>query len=171
MSNFLVPIDTSNVRKVIPVGQDITHSIYMNIVFNNYHGTAYNHITHVLVTSQGLAWTKTDWKKNEELVFTPWNEAELIKPGIIYLIPGFIAFPLGDKVDPKETDVKYAWNFYFETIKNAIAYFQEEVDKLPEKSESKQIRTKRAKLSKFVRTYKKKSEAMRKKAIKKGYIS
>jgi len=170
MSKFLIPIDASNVRKIIPVGQDITHSILMNIVFNNYRGTVYNYITHVLVTSQGLAWTKIDWKKNEELVFTPWNEAELIKPAQIYLIRGFIAFPLGDKVDPKEIDIKYAWNFYIETMSNAVTYYQDEVNKLPEKSESKEIRTKRAKFSKFVRTFTKKVESVKKKAKKKGYI-
>lgn len=171
MSKFLVPIDSSNLRKVLPVGQDITHSLYMKIKFDDGYGNRYDYKSHILCTSEGIAWILRDWKNNEEMVFTPWNEVELIKPKTLYLKGYYRAKHIREQENQTKKDFeKFYFTFYIETMSNAVVHFQEEVNKLPEKSESKEIRTKRAKLSAFVKTFKKKVESIKKKAKKKGYI-
>ena len=101
MSDIYVPIDSSDLKSVIPPGEDIIYSTLCKGIatvaeFNK--RTTTNWITHVLFTQNGVAWVKPHYTKKKEpstLHYTPLEYIDYlfydripsfqIKPARLYL--------------------------------------------------------------------------------------
>ena len=76
MSNFYVPIDYSNLKEVIPEGEDIVYSSLVTIKGSSYSGrgmSTTSYTSHLLMTTGGIAFTIPKKFKTPELVYKPWD--------------------------------------------------------------------------------------------------
>lgn len=76
MSNFYVPIDYSNLSEIIPEGEDIVYSSLVTIKGSSYSGSGMStssYISHILMTTGGIAFTIPRKRKNPELVYKAWD--------------------------------------------------------------------------------------------------
>ncbi len=113
MLGIIDPIDSSDLKDLIPPGEDIIISIILEgFVFTGSKKTTYD--SHVLITERGIYWTRP--KKNEmELNFKEWMELKAKgKLGlIISLVPGY-GFQLKKKPNEKyNSHVKRNKEFYY----------------------------------------------------------
>ena len=78
MSDFYVPINYSDVSSVIPQGEDIIYSTLCNAKVDRGFGYAYvdvtTWVTHVLITTKGLAFTIPQRNKSNKLLYIPWYD-------------------------------------------------------------------------------------------------
>ncbi|MBD3202374.1 MAG: hypothetical protein GF316_20340 [Candidatus Lokiarchaeota archaeon] len=169
--NFLVPINSSDIKSAIPSSQDITHSTLMKFKVSVPNSSEINYISHVLCTAQGIAWIMRNWKNEETQIFTHWYIARKIKPGLIAIIRFYSGRLFRDQKNESKIDFEIRKHrFFIDTITNALEYTKAEVKQVLEGSPDKATRTKRAKMLKFIRTYQIKLEKVKKKAAKKGYL-
>lgn len=77
MSNIYVPIDYSDVKNVIPQGEDIIYSTLCKATIDKSFGPIINKtkwLSHVLMTEKGIAFSVPQKKKPTEFVYVPWYE-------------------------------------------------------------------------------------------------
>ena len=92
MSNIHVPLDYSNLKAIIPPGEDIIYSTLCvasdsSIPF----GGTTKWISHILLTNKGLAYTKPRIKKTLKAFYTDWNNVKnVFKGGITLSLTGFV---------------------------------------------------------------------------------
>lgn len=84
MSDIYVPINYSDMISMIPPGEDIIYSTLCKSAISKHYGkkiVTYKWICHVLMTSEGVAYTKKDVKMitvTDVKTYTPWAKIKSI---------------------------------------------------------------------------------------------
>jgi hypothetical protein len=88
MSNIYIPIDHTNVKEVIPPGENIIYSTLCSAVERGGVGpTRYKkkYKSHILVTDKGIAFTIPKWRKEPMSIYKPLEEVRITKKGKLSL--------------------------------------------------------------------------------------
>jgi hypothetical protein len=88
MSDIFVPIDHTDLKEVIPPGENITYSTLCNVVEKGGVGpTSYKkkYKSHVLVTNKGIAFTIPKWRKEPKSFYMPLDKVRITKKGKLSL--------------------------------------------------------------------------------------
>jgi len=120
-NNFHVPIDFSDVREAIPIGEDI---IYSSLFSGTTHGSSAFEIqtqkfqSHVLFTKNGIAYQVP---KAGLMVssYIPWYQVDVINVGLFLFKKGLTVYDF--TMIPNSPDfVMRTWKFYFEYLPYVI---------------------------------------------------
>ncbi|MHA2288321.1 MAG: zinc ribbon domain-containing protein [Promethearchaeota archaeon] len=120
---FFVPIDYSDVKAIIPVGEEIIYSAVFNVSHPAPNTPYPEQIkTHVLFTPKGIAYQLGAMKKNEYL---PWNKLAFLFFGGMMVKKGLkvynFAFHTNSKYETPEESEMRPWKFYFEFAPHLIS--------------------------------------------------
>lgn len=86
MSDIHLPIDYSNLKAVIPPGEDIIYSTLCIVIDSlTVPLITKNWLSHVLLTTKGLAYTKPKRKKSLQAFYVDWNNVKNVYMGGIRL--------------------------------------------------------------------------------------
>jgi len=79
MAEIYVPINYSNVKDIIPVGEDITYSTLCKAIQDEA-GSLKFWKTHLLMTEKGIAFTKPGKKKKDppKLIYVDWTRVTFV---------------------------------------------------------------------------------------------
>jgi len=162
---YIVPIDYSEAKKVIPPETDITHSILMNLK-DSLNENEY--ISHILTTPYGIAWGEID-SNNEKLYhFGKWYSTEGIKLGFIGLNIFTKAYLIRDeKNETKNQFTERKYKFFIESVAIAIEGTKEIVQNMSDDITDRQLLIEKNMMLEFIETYSKKLKKVKKKAEKK----
>lgn len=115
---FLAPLDFSDVRSVIPEGEDVIYSVVYNISYINPASRSMypeELLSHVLFTKRGIAYQLGAIKNN---VYTPWSQLFQISIAGMMVKRKRIIYNFMFHTNPEyETPEEYKmrpWKFYFE---------------------------------------------------------
>jgi hypothetical protein len=121
---FLAPLDYSDVRSVIPKGDDIIYSAVFNLLYNDPIKRSMfpdEYLSHVLLTKRGLAFQEGDVRRN---VYVPWSQLFQIYMGAMLVRRKPRIYTFQFHTNPEyETPEEYKmrpWKFYFEYAPHVI---------------------------------------------------
>ena len=73
MADIYVPIDYSNAKEKIPSGEDIIYSTLMKVTSGSTGIGKKTWISHVLMTTKGIVYTKPARKRPSEAIYHSWR--------------------------------------------------------------------------------------------------
>jgi len=149
MTDIYVPLDYSELKSVIPPGEDILLSSLCKTTISSF-GTTTKYTSHVLLTPKHFAYTKPVKKKPAELILIPLYNVWMFAPGavIISKMPVWSFRFANDpnfetKVNFKERSKKFGYNFLpylIDAKKDRITEMEANPEEYKEKKISKMKR-------------------------------
>ncbi|MFX1234140.1 MAG: zinc ribbon domain-containing protein [Promethearchaeota archaeon] len=119
--NFYVPIDFSEVREVIPIGEDIIYSALFSGLIQGPAGPVTQTQTfqsHILFTKNGIAFQEPKAHLMASR-YIPWYQVEVLNVGLFMFKKGLTIYTF-TMMPTMEDYVMRTWKFYFEFLPYVI---------------------------------------------------
>lgn len=168
-NRFIIPIEHSDTRDLIPIGEDIIYSTLVSVKHREVDKRPTRTAAHLLCTTEGIAYKFFDSQGNLITRYLKYYEIRKIKLDKISIGWETLGFYRDDKRESKKDFEARQYYFFLTVIAHALESCKAGVESLSGTTDKDQIR-KRKKMKSFVNTHWRKLEKYRKKAQKKGYV-